>query len=117
MRATAGADALATVEKLLRHESFSITNPNKVRALINAFAANQTALHKKDGSGYAFIAEQTLAVDKVNPQVAAAIPVALGSWKKFDPARQKMMRDALTRILNAPDLSPNTYEIVSKSLK
>ncbi len=117
MRATAGADALATVEKLLRHESFSITNPNKVRALINAFAANQTALHKKDGSGYAFIAEQTLAVDKVNPQVAAAIPVALGSWKKFDPARKKMMRDALTRILNAPDLSPNTYEIVSKSLK
>ena len=117
MQATAGADALPTVEKLLHHESFSITNPNKVRALINAFAANQTALHKKDGSGYDFIAEQTLAVDKINPQVAAAIPVALGNWKKFDPARKKMMRDALTRILNAPDLSPNTYEIVSKSLK
>ena len=116
MQATASPDSLKTVKDLLHHESFAITNPNKVRALIGAFAANPTALHKKDGSGYDFIAEQTIAVDKINPQVAATIPVALGDWKKFDPERQEMMKKALTRIIETPDLSPNTYEIVSKSL-
>lgn len=116
MQAMASSDSLKTVKELMNHEAFSITNPNKVRALINAFAANPTALHKKDGSGYDFIAEQTIAVDKINPQVAAQIPVALGSWKKFDPERQIMMKQALTRIIETPNLSPNTYEIVSKSL-
>lgn len=117
MQATANENALSTVKKLLRHEAFSITNPNKVRALIGAFAANPTALHKADGSGYDFIVEQTLAVDKINPQIAATIPVALGKWKKFDTRRQTLMKNALVRLMNTPDLSPNTFEIVSKSLK
>lgn len=117
MQATANGNALETVKKLLRHEAFSITNPNKVRALISAFAANPTALHKADGSGYDFIVEQTLAVDKINPQIAATIPVALGMWKKFDARRQTLMKNALVRLMNTPDLSPNTFEIVSKSLK
>lgn len=117
MQATANENALSTVKKLLRHEAFSITNPNKVRALIGAFAANPTALHKADGSGYDFIVEQTLAVDKINPQIAATIPVALGKWKKFDARRQTLMKNALVRLMNTPDLSPNTFEIVSKSLK
>ncbi len=116
MQATANENSLAVVKKLLHHEAFSLTNPNKVRALIGAFAANPTALHKADGSGYDFIVEQTLAVDKINPQIAATIPVALGKWKKFDAKRQAMMKAALTRLANTPDLSPNTYEIVSKSL-
>ena len=117
MQATANGNALSTVKKLLRHEAFSLTNPNKVRALIGAFAANPTALHKADGSGYDFIVEQTLAVDKINPQIAATIPVALGMWKKFDARRQTLMKNALVRLMNTPDLSPNTFEIVSKSLK
>lgn len=117
MQATAGENTLKTVKKLLKHESFSPTNPNKVRALIGAFAANPTALHKRDGSGYDFIVEQTLAIDKINPQIAAAIPAPLGKWKKFDAERQTLIKAALTRILNTLDLSPNTYEIASKSLK
>lgn len=117
MQAMAGENALKTVKKLLKHESFSPTNPNKVRALIGAFAANPTALHKRDGSGYDFIVEQTLAIDKINPQIAAAIPAPLGKWKKFDAERQILIKAALTRILNTLDLSPNTYEIASKSLK
>ena len=117
MQAAANENSLAVVKKLLHHEAFSLTNPNKVRALIGAFAANPTALHKADGSGYDFIVEQTLAVDKINPQIAATIPVALGKWKKFDTRRQTLMKNALVRLMNTPDLSPNTFEIVSKSLK
>ena len=117
MQATAAKpETLETVKRLLSHESFSITNPNKVRALIGAFAQNQTVFHAKDGSGYDFIAEQTLIVDRINPQVAATLPVALGNWKKFDPERQEKMKAALKKIISDPHLSPNTYEIVSKSL-
>ena len=87
-----------------------------ISALIGAFASNPTVFHAKDGSGYDFIAEQTIAVDKINPQVAANLPVALGAWKKYDPERQEKMKAALEKIINTPNLSPNTYEIVSKSL-
>ncbi len=117
MQATAARpDTLAAVKKLMHHESFSLRNPNKVRALLGAFTNNPTVFHAKDGSGYDFIAEQTLAVDKINPQVAATFPVALGNWKKFDPERQEKMKAALNKIISEPGLSPNTYEIVSKSL-
>lgn len=117
MQATAARpDTLATVKKLMHHESFSLRNPNKVRALLGAFTNNPTVFHAKDGSGYDFIADQTLAVDKINPQVAATLPVALGNWKKFDSVRQEKMKAALNKIISEPGLSPNTYEIVSKSL-
>ena len=117
MQASAASEqTLDTVKALMNHESFVITNPNKVRALIGAFASNPTVFHAKDGSGYDFIAEQTIAVDKINPQVAANLPVALGAWKKYDPERQEKMKAALEKIINTPNLSPNTYEIVSKSL-
>ena len=117
MQATAAQpDTLARVKELMHHESFSLRNPNKVRALLGAFTNNPTVFHAKDGSGYDFIAEQTLAVDKINPQVAATLPVALGNWKKFDPERQEKMKAALNKIISEPGLSPNTYEIVSKSL-
>lgn len=117
MQATAAQpDTLARVKELMHHESFSLRNPNKVRALLGAFTNNPTVFHAKDGSGYDFITEQTLAVDKINPQVAATLPVALGNWKKFDPERQEKMKAALNKIISEPGLSPNTYEIVSKSL-
>ncbi|MCQ2913696.1 MAG: aminopeptidase N [Alphaproteobacteria bacterium] len=111
-----GANALNRVKKLLAHECFDIKNPNKVRALINSFGANMEALHKEDGSGYDFIVEQTLAVDKINPQVAAIIPQCLGKWKKFNEKHQDLMRNALNKILETKGLSPNTFEVVSKIL-
>lgn len=117
LQATANENSLSVVKKLLSHPAFNIKNPNKVRALIGAFATNQTALHKLDGSGYDFIVEQTLAVDKINPQIAATIPVCLGNWKKFDYTHQQLMKNALIKIMETSNLSPNTYEIVSKSLK
>jgi aminopeptidase N len=37
-------------------------------------------------------------------------------WRRHDSARQPLMRRELERILAIPDLSKNTYEMVSKSL-
>jgi aminopeptidase N len=105
------------VRDLMEHPRFSITNPNKVRALIGAFAmGNQTGFHAADGSGYAFLAEQIIRLNGLNPQIAARLIGPLGRWRKFDAARQSQMRAALKDIAATPDLAPDLFEVVSKSL-
>lgn len=109
-------DALQTVKGLLEHPAFVITNPNKVRAVMRGFSSNAPALHAKDGSGYAFVAEMTIKLDSINPMVAADTVKPLTRWERFDPERREMMKDALEKVLAKPNLSKNVYELVSKSL-
>ena len=92
-------------------------NPNRVRSLVGAFAmANPTGFHAKDGSGYAFLADQIIALNAINPQVAARLVGPLGRWRRYDEAKQNQMRAALERIARAPNLAPDLFEVVSKSL-
>ncbi len=108
---------LDAVRALLKHEAFSMKNPNKVRALLSTFAAaNQQRFHAADGAGYDFIAEQVLALDKLNPHGSARLAQPLGRWKRYDAARQAKMKDALNRIVKTPGISTDLYEIASKSL-
>ncbi len=118
LQATAALpDTLGTVRALLDHSAFSIKNPNKVRALIGAFCqANPVHFHAASGAGYAFLADQVLNLNPLNPQVAARLLGALSRWRKYDPERQGLMRTQLRRILEAPNLSPDVYEIAVKSL-
>lgn len=109
-------DALKTVKGLLEHPAFVITNPNKVRAVMRGFSSNAPALHAKDGSGYAFVAEMTAKLDSINPMVAADTVKPLTRWKRYDAERQEMMKGALEKVLAKPNLSKNVYELVSKSL-
>lgn len=108
--------ALDTVKNLMQHESFSMSNPNKVRALIGAFTQNLIAFHQTSGEGYRFLAEQVVALNATNPQIAARIIAPLTRWKKYDACRQVMMKNYLTEIKNTPNLSKDVYEVVSKSL-
>jgi len=108
---------LNTVQQLMAHEAFSLRNPNKVRALIGAFCqANPIHFHAADASGYTFLADQALALNAFNPQIAARLVTAFTRWRHYDPLRQQGMRRQLERILSAPDLSPDVYEITAKSL-
>jgi len=107
---------LTRVRELLSHPAFDIRVPNKVYALIRAFAANHVRFHAADGAGYAFLADQVLALDKLNPQVAARMARAFDRWKRFDPARQALAGAQLTRIRDAEGLSRDVAEIVSKAL-
>ncbi len=108
---------LDVVRSLLAHEAFNLRNPNKVRALIGAFCqANLLHFHTADGSGYTFLADQVLTLNAFNPQIAARLMVAFTRWRKFDSARQQGMRNQLERVLTAPGLSPDVYEIAAKSL-
>ena len=109
-------DTVEQVRALLRHRDFSITNPNRLRSLVGAFGANQRWFHAADGAGYALLADQLLAVDRVNPQSAARLAVPLGRWRRFDPARGAMMRAQLERIVAAPGVSKDVLEMASRAL-
>ncbi len=108
---------LAEVKELTRHSSFSLANPNKVRALIGAFcSANQVCFHDKSGEGYGFLTDQVLALNSTNPQIAARILAPLSRWQRYDDNRQQLMKAELERILAHGDLSKDVYEIAAKSL-
>ena len=108
---------LTMVKTLMAHPAFSMRNPNKVRALIGTFAAaNALRFHAGDGSGYEFIAEQTIALDRLNPHGSARLLQPLGRWRRYDVARQTKMKAALQKVLAAPDISTDVFEIASKSL-
>jgi len=104
------------VIELSRHPDFTLANPNRARALIGAFAANQRAFNAADGSGYRFLADQLIALDKLNPQTAAKLLPPLGRWRRFDEGRATMMRAELERIVATPGLSKDLFEQASKSL-
>jgi aminopeptidase N len=110
--------ALATVVKLTKHPLFSIKNPNKVRALIGAFATgNPVNFNRPDGRGYAFLAERVLEIDAFNPQVAARLLSAFRSWKALEPERRRNARKILQGIAQARPLSTDVVEIVGKMLE
>jgi aminopeptidase N len=107
---------LARARQLLGHPAFDIKVPNKVYALVRAFAANHVRFHAADGTGYAFLAERVLELDRLNPQVAARMARGFDRWRKFDAARQALARRQLERIRDAAALSRDVAEIVGKSL-
>ena len=108
--------ALDHVRALAGHPDMTLTNPNRVRSLYMAFAANAGAFHAADGSGYRIIADLILALDPLNAQTAARFVPPLGRWRRIEPGRAALMRAELERILAAPRLSRDTYEQVSRSL-
>jgi len=110
-------DALARVEALLAHPRFNARNPNRVRSLVGAFALRNFArFHARDGAGYAFAAEQVLALDATNPQLAATVAGAFNLWKRFAQPRRGLMQAALQRIAQGPSLSPDVTEVVTRTL-
>ncbi len=109
-------DTLAAVEKLARHPDFTLANPNRARSLVGAFSINQRVFHDPSGRGYRFVADQLIALDKLNPQTAAKLVPPLGRWKRFDPARAALMRGELERIVASPGLSKDMFEQATKSL-
>ncbi|MCO5786099.1 aminopeptidase N [Pseudomonas sp. G11-1] len=108
---------LERVQGLMKHPAFTLRNPNKVRALIGAFANQNLAnFHRADGAGYRFVADQIIELNRLNPQIASRMLTPLTRWRKFDEPRQLLMKAELARILASDDLSPDVYEVVSKSL-
>ena len=110
-------DCLERVQALMQNPLFDMRNPNKVRSLINAFAlANPVRFHDKTGNGYEFIADQVMALDTLNSQIASRLVRSLMNWKHYETGRAEKMQQQLKRIAAKEDLSKDVAEIVDKSL-
>lgn len=107
---------LSEVKKLLNHPAYNAKEPNKNRALFGNFMRNYTLFHAKDGSGYTFMEEQISALDETNPHMAARLATAYRDYARLDPERKKLMKQSLENLLNKEGLSPDTYEVINKSL-
>jgi aminopeptidase N len=108
---------LDQVRALTRHAGFSLANPNRVRALIGAFAhSNPTQFNRADGAGYDFVADTILALDPRNPQVAARMATAFRTWRMLEEGRRSKAEAALRRIKAASSLSRDLSDIVERAL-
>ena len=107
---------LDDVERLSVHPSFTLHNPNRLRALASTFAMNHWVFNDASGRGYRFLADMIIASDKLNPQTAARLVPPLGRWRRLKPKRSKLMRKQLERIVDTRGLSRDVYEQATKSL-
>jgi aminopeptidase N len=111
------AGTLERVKMLTQHPAFSFANPNRVRALIGAFAqGNPTQFNRADGEGYEFAIENVLALDEKNPQVAARLLSAFKSWRMLESCRRALAEAALRRVAAVPSLSPDVLDIIKRTL-
>lgn len=110
-------DTFSNIQKLMQHPAFDMKTPNRVRALIGSFTqANPVHFHAKNGEGYRFLADQVLALNSLNPQIASRMVTGLAQWRRYDVDRQELMKQQLQRIVASEQLSKDVYEIASKSL-
>ena len=117
LQAMASTTDVNAVRMLMKHPAFTLKNPNRARSLIFSFCnGNPSRFHAADGSGYVFWAEQVVALNTINPQVAARLARTLDRWSKYAPALQKKMKAALRQVANAPKLSRDVLEVVTKAL-
>ncbi len=110
-------DVLERVEKLQRDKVYDEKVPNLVRSLVGSFARNHKHFHAKDGSGYKFLADKIIAIDKINPQIASGLCGAFKVCDKMNEHNQELMKEELERVISTQGLSKNSFEIIDKILK
>jgi len=117
LQAVATHTDVNAVRKLMTHPAFTLKNPNRARSLIfSFFNGNPSQFHAADGSGYAFWTEQVIALNKLNPQVAARLVRTLDHWKKYQPALKEQMQAALQKVATDKGLSRDVQEVVGRTL-
>ncbi|MCS3456020.1 aminopeptidase N [Aeromonas sp. BIGb0405] len=111
------ADVLGEIRQAMAHPTFSIRNPNRLRALIGSFAmGNQVQFHARDGAGYRFLTDILIELNSINPQVASRLITPLIQFKRLDEERKRLIRTELLRLQALPDLARDLYEKVAKAL-
>ncbi|MCL4155188.1 UNVERIFIED_CONTAM: hypothetical protein GTU68_008846, partial [Idotea baltica] len=110
------AATLKSVQTLMKHAAFSMTNPNKVRSLIGAFTSNMLGFHQANGAGYQLLADRIIELNAINPQIAARLVGCFNNWRAYDAPYSAMMKAELERINAETSLAKDVREIVSKAL-
>ncbi|MBC7453922.1 MAG: aminopeptidase N [Massilia sp.] len=117
IQAAAPGNDVTVVRALMQHSAFTLKNPNRARSLVFAFCSgNPSQFHAPDGSGYAFWAEQVIALDAINPQVASRLARSMDRWRRYAPALQVQMQAVLQQVANLTGLSNDVREVISKAL-
>lgn len=110
-------DSLSRLHSLLKHPSFSMQNPNRLRALVGTFsAANLYSFHDISGDGYNFLLSILDTLNTSNPQVASRLITPLLQFKRYDEVRSEKMRTVLETLAKKEDLSRDLYEKVTRAL-
>ncbi|NII55872.1 aminopeptidase N [Luteibacter sp. SG786] len=110
-----GADALARVQALEDDPAFTLKNPNRVQSLLGSFArANPTGFHRADGASYRWLADRLVAIDALNPQVAARVATAFNGWKRLEPARREAAHASVAALAARTDLSRDLTDILAR---
>ncbi len=119
VQATAAGDAaFSHIQSLMEHPAFDMSVPNRVRSLIGAFSqANAVEFHRLSGQGYELLADVVIKLNDTNPQIAARLLLPLIQWKKYNSARQQMMKAQLQRVANTQNLAKDIFEITERGLK
>ena len=110
------ARAVARAVEMSRHEDFTMTNPNRFRAVYGALAGNTAGFHAEDGGGYRAMVDALIALDAINPQTTARMTSVFETWTRYGADRRDMMRENLQRVAAKPDLSRDTTEMVGRIL-
>ncbi|KJV36659.1 aminopeptidase N [Luteibacter yeojuensis] len=110
-----GDGALARVQALERDDAFTLKNPNRVQALLGTFArTNPTGFHRADGAAYRWLADRLVAIDALNPQVAARVATAFNGWKRLEPARREAAHAVVAELAGRKDLSRDLTDILAR---
>ncbi|WP_112663080.1 aminopeptidase N [Microvirga flavescens] len=111
------SETLERVKMLMGHKAFSLSNPNRVRALVGSFSMlNQSQFNRADGAGYDLLADVVLRVDELNPQLSARLLTAFSAWRMMENTRRARAQNTLLRIRQKPDLSRDASDIVQRTL-
>ena len=106
----------ALTERLTHHPLFDWRNPNRFRSVLGAMSGNHAGFHHASGNGYALLADWLIKLDPLNPQTAARMSTAFETWRRYDPARQSLIRAALQRVAATQGLSRDLGEMVGRML-
>ncbi|HEY4093232.1 MAG TPA: aminopeptidase N [Luteibacter sp.] len=110
-----GEGALARIQALEGDAAFTLKNPNRVQALIGTFArANPTGFHRADGAAYRWLADRLVAIDALNPQVAARVATAFNGWRRLEVARRDAAHAVVAELAARNDLSRDLTDILAR---
>jgi len=110
-------DVLDRVKALVKHPEFTLTNPNRCRSLVSAFAMNAAHFHADEGEGYKFLGDITAQVDKLNPQLSSRMGGSLIQWRRYSEERGALMKAELQKLVDMKPISDDLFEVVSRGLK
>jgi aminopeptidase N len=110
-----GETALGRIQALERDDAFTLKNPNRVQSLLGSFArANPSGFHRADGAAYRWLADRLVAIDALNPQVAARVATAFNGWKRLEPVRRESAHAVVAELASRKDLSRDLTDILAR---